>query len=478
MRGNEITIAGQDAEQVGRLFEELVLLLQQGQPLDSANVARSIDMVRVGRAPERGADRTRSCAAPRAGTVRPKTAGQKRYVDAIRANVITFGLGPAGTGKSWLAVAMAVQALQAKEVQRIILTRPAVEAGERLGFLPGDLMAKVDPYLRPLYDALYDMVEPEGAQKLLERQTVEVAPLAFMRGRTLNDSFIILDEAQNTTPEQMKMFLTRIGFGSKVVVTGDMTQVDVPGGRSGLIGLERILTGIDGLAFVHLTRADVVRHRIVADIVAAYENGRVTTAWVIPSTTRTWAGGRGSAATATPRCSWPTSRPSVPVDTARWAALAEAVLLAEGVRGHAELSLLFVDEDDIAALNEQFLGKAGPTDVLAFPIDAATVEVDVGPGAAPPRPRPPAARPGRPPAAARRRRGLPGGGRAPGGRARRHASTTSWPCSSCTACSTSSGHDHAEPDETARMRAASGSCSRRSTGTARRRPASARSTPA
>jgi phosphate starvation-inducible PhoH-like protein len=203
--------------------------------------------------------------------VRPKTSGQKRYVDAIGDNVITFGLGPAGTGKSWLAVAMAVQALQAKQVQRIILTRPAVEAGERLGFLPGDLMAKVDPYLRPLYDALYDMVEPEGAQKLLERQTVEVAPLAFMRGRTLNASFIILDEAQNTTPEQMKMFLTRIGFGSKVVVTGDTTQVDVPGGRSGLVGLERVLAGIDGLAFVHLTGADVVRHRIVAEIVAAYE---------------------------------------------------------------------------------------------------------------------------------------------------------------------------------------------------------------
>ena len=204
-------------------------------------------------------------------SVRPKTAGQKRYVDAIRENIITFGLGPAGTGKSWLAVAMAVQALQAKQVQRIILTRPAVEAGERLGFLPGDLMAKIDPYLRPLYDALYDMVEPEGAQKLLERQAVEVAPLAFMRGRTLNNSFIILDEAQNATPEQMKMFLTRIGFGSKVVVTGDTTQVDVPDGRSGLVGLERVLTGIEGLGFVHLSAGDVVRHRIVADIVAAYE---------------------------------------------------------------------------------------------------------------------------------------------------------------------------------------------------------------
>ena len=178
--------------------------------------------------------------------VRPKSAGQKRYIDAIADNVITFGIGPAGTGKSWLAVAMAVQALQAKQVQRIILTRPAVEAGERLGFLPGDLMAKIDPYLRPLYDALYDMVEPEGAQRLLERQTVEVAPLAFMRGRTLNNSFIILDEAQNTTPEQMKMFLTRIGFGSRVVVTGDVTQVDVPNGKSGLLGLERVLTGHRG----------------------------------------------------------------------------------------------------------------------------------------------------------------------------------------------------------------------------------------
>ena len=184
--------------------------------------------------------------------------------------MVTIGIGPAGTGKSWLAVAMAVQALQSKQVERIILTRPAVEAGERLGFLPGDLMAKVDPYLRPLYDALYDMVESDGAQRLLDRGTVEVAPLAFMRGRTLNDSFIILDEAQNTTPEQMKMFLTRIGFNSKVVITGDMTQVDVQGGRSGLVGLEAVLSTIEGLEFVHLTSRDVVRHRIVQDIVDAY----------------------------------------------------------------------------------------------------------------------------------------------------------------------------------------------------------------
>ena len=270
VRGNEISIGGPDAEEVGRLFEELVLLLQQGQPIDSADVSRSIDMVRAAERPSKvlSADILRGA---KGRVVRPKTSGQKRYVDAIAENVITFGLGPAGTGKSWLAVAMAVRALQAKEVQRIILTRPAVEAGERLGFLPGDLMAKVDPYLRPLYDALYDMVDLEGAQKLLERQTVEVAPLAFMRGRTLNSSFIILDEAQNTTPEQIKMFLTRIGFGSKAVITGDTTQLDVPGGRSGLVGLERILAGIDGLAFVHLSGRDVVRHRIVADIVAAYE---------------------------------------------------------------------------------------------------------------------------------------------------------------------------------------------------------------
>ncbi|HTO01160.1 MAG TPA: PhoH family protein, partial [Microthrixaceae bacterium] len=186
-------------------------------------------------------------------------------------NTVTFGVGPAGTGKSWLAVAMAVQALQAKEVERIVLTRPAVEAGERLGFLPGDLMAKIDPYLRPLYDALHDMVGSEGAQKLIERGVVEVAPLAFMRGRTLNSAFIILDEAQNTTPEQMKMFLTRIGFGSKAVVTGDATQVDMPGGKSGLSGLEKMLSHIEGVGFVRLTSSDVVRHRIVAEIVKAYD---------------------------------------------------------------------------------------------------------------------------------------------------------------------------------------------------------------
>jgi phosphate starvation-inducible PhoH-like protein len=270
VRGNEINVTGPDAAQVGKLFEELVLLLEHGQTIDTLNVGRTIEMVKADERPSEvlTAEVLRSA---KGGTVRPKTSGQKRYVDAIRDNVITFGIGPAGTGKSWLAVAMAIQALQAKQVNRIILTRPAVEAGERLGFLPGDLMAKVDPYLRPLFDALFDMVEPEGAQRLLERGTIEVAPLAFMRGRTLNSSFIILDEAQNTTPEQMKMFLTRIGFGSKVVVTGDDTQIDVAGGRSGLVGLEKVLAGIDGLAWVHLGKRDVVRHRIVQDIVSAYE---------------------------------------------------------------------------------------------------------------------------------------------------------------------------------------------------------------
>ena len=272
VRGNEIAIEGDavEADRVGRLFEEMVILLQQGDRLEPASVTRTIDMVKADERPSEVLT-SEVLRAAKGRTIRPKSSGQKRYVDAIRENVITFGIGPAGTGKSWLAVAMAVQSLQAKDVDRIILTRPAVEAGERLGFLPGDIMAKVDPYLRPLYDALYDMVEPEGAQRLLERGTVEVAPLAFMRGRTINRSFIILDEAQNTSPEQMKMFLTRIGFGSKVVVTGDVTQVDVPGGRSGLAGLEKTLAGIDGLTFVHLTSRDVVRHRIVQDIVNAYE---------------------------------------------------------------------------------------------------------------------------------------------------------------------------------------------------------------
>jgi phosphate starvation-inducible protein PhoH and related proteins len=270
VRGNEISIEGDGAERVAALFEELILLLESGQGLDAVQVNRTIDMMHDDLRPSEvlTAEVLRSS---RGRTVRPKSSGQKRYTDAIANNIVTFGIGPAGTGKSYLAVALGLQALQARQVNRIILTRPAVEAGERLGFLPGDMMAKVDPYLRPLYDALHDILDIDGAQRLLDRGTIEVAPLAFMRGRTLNNSFIILDEAQNTTPEQMKMFLTRIGFSSKAVVTGDDTQIDVPGGRSGLVGLEEVLGGVPDLAFVRLGPRDVVRHRIVADIVAAYE---------------------------------------------------------------------------------------------------------------------------------------------------------------------------------------------------------------
>ena len=270
VRGNQITIDGDHAPTVRRVFDEVVALLQQGLAVDENTLDRAIDMVRADERPSEVLT-TEILRSARGKPVRPRSAGQKRYVEAVADGNITFAIGPAGTGKSWLAVAMAVRALKAEQVDRIVLTRPLVEAGERVGFLPGDLMAKVDPYLRPLYDALFDMVDAETAQRLLDRNQVEVAPLAFMRGRTLNNSFIILDEAQNTTPEQMKMFLTRVGFGSRVVVTGDISQVDVPGGRSGLEGLQNTLSGIEGLSFVRLGARDVVRHRIVQDIVEAYE---------------------------------------------------------------------------------------------------------------------------------------------------------------------------------------------------------------
>jgi len=273
VRGNEITIAGDpgDTALVGRLFEELVELIERGHPLDREGVLRMIDMLR---SDVRPTDVVGTAVLESRGkAVRPKTEGQKRYVDAMAQHTVTFAIGPAGTGKTYLAMAQAVQALQAGTVRRILLTRPAVEAGERLGFLPGDMVAKVDPYLRPLYDALYDMLDPETTQRLLDRGTIEVAPLAYMRGRTLNDSFIILDEAQNTTPEQMKMFLTRLGFGSRAVVTGDVTQVDLPTerGRSGLLAVRDILDQVPDLVFVELGGRDVVRHKIVQDIVDAYE---------------------------------------------------------------------------------------------------------------------------------------------------------------------------------------------------------------
>jgi len=274
VRGNEITVTGPSAEVAlaTTLFEELVRLLEAGTLLTRDDVTRSLAMVRTPRAQERPADvLSLNIISGRGRTIRPKTVNQKRYVDAIDTHTITFGIGPAGTGKTYLAMAKAVQALQSKAVNRIILTRPAVEAGERLGFLPGTLTEKIDPYLRPLYDALHDMVEPDSIPRLMASGTIEVAPLAYMRGRTLNDSFIILDEAQNTSAEQMKMFLTRLGFGSKMVVTGDVTQVDLPGGTtSGLRIVREILDGVGDVDFTVLDSKDVVRHRLVSDIVDAY----------------------------------------------------------------------------------------------------------------------------------------------------------------------------------------------------------------
>jgi len=274
VRGNEIVLTGvpTETERVARLFEELLSLLDQGHVLTTDAVGRSIDMVKSSEQVKPSDVLGDTLVVTHSGKpIRPKTIGQKGYVDSIRDNTIVFSIGPAGSGKTYLAVAMAIRALKDGIVSRIVLTRPAVEAGERLGFLPGDLAAKIDPYLRPLYDALYEMIEPETFKRYIDRGTVEIAPLAFMRGRTLNDSFIILDEAQNTTPEQMKMFLTRLGFGSKAVVTGDVTQVDLPAGqRSGLIVVEDILQGIGGVAFTHLGSRDVVRHKIVQDIVEAY----------------------------------------------------------------------------------------------------------------------------------------------------------------------------------------------------------------
>lgn len=272
VRGNIISIEGEpaDVQSLTVLFSDLIKLVDGGGRPDADYVRHAIELLRADEYSPR-ALREDILLTYRGRAVRPKTAGQKRYVDAIRANTITFGVGPAGTGKTYLAMAMAVAALKRKEVGRIILTRPVVEAGENLGFLPGTLEEKIDPYIRPLYDALFDMTDMERARSLIEDGVIEIAPLAFMRGRTLNDSFIILDEAQNTTPEQMKMFLTRLGFGSKMVVTGDATQTDLPRGKSGFVTVRRILEGIDDIAFCDFTGADVVRHSLVAAIVAAYD---------------------------------------------------------------------------------------------------------------------------------------------------------------------------------------------------------------
>ena len=272
VRGNEITISGSPTEVgvIETLFGEMLAVLRTGQALTGESVERSISLMRTGTRPTEVL--TSNILSNRGRTIRPKTLNQKRYVDAIDEHTIVFGIGPAGTGKTYLAVAKAVQALQAKKITRIILTRPAVEAGERLGFLPGTLSEKIDPYLRPLYDALHDMIDPDSIPRLITSGTIEIAPLAYMRGRTLNDAFIILDEAQNTSAEQMKMFLTRLGFGSTMVVTGDITQVDLPNGtRSGLRVVREILEGVEDVHFSMLTSGDVVRHKLVSDIVDAYD---------------------------------------------------------------------------------------------------------------------------------------------------------------------------------------------------------------
>jgi phosphate starvation-inducible PhoH-like protein len=274
VRGNEITVTGSpsETELASRLLDELIQMIAEGTELTADSVERSVSMLRRKRGARPAEVLNLGILSSRGRTIRPKTLNQKRYVDAIDQHTVVFAIGPAGTGKTYLAMAKAVKALQAKEVNRIILTRPAVEAGERLGFLPGTLYEKIDPYLRPLYDALHDMLDPDSIPRLTAAGTIEVAPLAYMRGRTLNDSFIILDEAQNTSAEQMKMFLTRLGFGSQVVVTGDVTQVDLPSGQtSGLRVVQDILEGVPDIHFARLTSHDVVRHRLVGEIVDAYE---------------------------------------------------------------------------------------------------------------------------------------------------------------------------------------------------------------
>ena len=273
VRGSQVTVTGAPEAVVSavEILTELITIIRTGQGLTEETVERVIGLAADDLKPSEIL--TSDIISARGRTVRPKTLNQKRYVDAIDRHTVVFGIGPAGTGKTYLAMAKAVQALQTKQVSRIILTRPAIEAGERLGFLPGTLNDKIDPYVRPLYDALHDMVDADSVPKLLTSGTIEVAPLAYMRGRTLNDAFIILDEAQNTSSEQMKMFLTRLGFGSKVVVTGDITQIDLPGGvRSGLRQVTQILDGVEDIAFCTLTARDVVRHRLVGRIVAAYDS--------------------------------------------------------------------------------------------------------------------------------------------------------------------------------------------------------------
>ncbi len=289
VRGNEIFAKGDLAEisKFEALIIELLVLIRAGQDLSDDAILRSVTMITSDPVDHPAEVLSLNILSNRGKTIRPKTANQKRYVEAIDENTITFGVGPAGTGKTYLAMAKAIQALQSKQVNRIILTRPAVEAGERLGFLPGTLQEKIDPYLRPLFDALHDMIDQESIPRLMQSGIIEIAPLAYMRGRTLNDAFIILDEAQNTSAEQMKMFLTRLGFGSKMVITGDTTQVDLPhGSQSGLKIVHEILDGVDDISFILLESEDVVRNRLVGEIVNAYgrfDEGKITAATIARS---------------------------------------------------------------------------------------------------------------------------------------------------------------------------------------------------
>ncbi len=370
LRGNLITFDGDEQETHAgeNVVRELAKLIERGHQLDAETIAAVTGALDQDESPARVLEDV--VWQHRGLRVAPKTVNQKRYVDSIRSSTITFGVGPAGTGKTFLAVAMAAAALARHEVNRIILTRPAVEAGERLGFLPGDLMAKVDPYLRPLFDALHDMLDPEKVSQYLERGVIEIAPLAFMRGRTLNDSFVILDEAQNTTPEQMKMFLTRLGFGSRMVVTGDVTQVDLPREQqSGLIAVGEVLGAVEGIEFLRFGGEDVVRHKLVQRIVEAYDEHSQREAPELragrsPPRLRSAAArdGRG-------RGLWCGLRRDAPppAQVRRLCSLAAA---AAGVQdGH--LAIEYVDARRIAQLNAEHRGKAGPTDVLSFPIDGA-----------------------------------------------------------------------------------------------------------
>ena len=367
--GQELIVEGDTADvaRAERVLEQLTSLMRGGYRLARGDVKTAGQLVAQDESVEladyflRGAPRTSG-----RRQVLPKSVNQRRYLDAIERNDIVFGIGPAGTGKTYLAMAQAVSFLLAKKVNRIILARPAVEAGEKLGFLPGDLQEKVNPYLRPLYDALYDMLDVERAERLIERGTVEVAPIAFMRGRTLNDAFVILDEAQNTTQEQMKMFLTRLGFGSKAVITGDITQIDLPMGRtSGLVEAVKVVGNIEGIEFIWFDEKDVVRHQLVQQIVKAYESVR----WIptVSACRRRASGALASAAKAAAKARRSRSRTAAAARsaTAVWPDGSPRSFLLRGA-----VAVALVTDRHIQKLNDQYRGKAIPTDVLSFAMDA------------------------------------------------------------------------------------------------------------